>query len=316
MALSRSQWLPCAALIAVLAGAPAAAAGTKPPVLAAACAGTLEASTPGTVQGDALTEISGIAASHRNRGAYWVHNDSGDSARVFAIDPTGATLGEFLLDGAHAIDWEDVAVAPGPGQRTRSRTWSIYAADIGDNDAARASVTVYRVPEPAVAPGGDPTARVLPGAAALTFTYPDGAHDAEALLVDPVRRDLLIVTKDLVGGRGVVYRGRADVAAGGTDVLQRVGDVSLGLGRGVTGADVTWSGDTVALRSYLGVVLYPRPAGTPLWKAFAQRSCPGAAPSIVDERQGEAIGFSPGGRAYLTVGEGAHPRVHRFAAPG
>jgi hypothetical protein len=297
-------------------GAGAATSSSRSPVLAAACGGTLQASTTGTVASDALTEISGIAASRRNRGVYWVHNDSGDTARVFAIDAAGKTLGEFALDGAQAVDWEDIAVGPGPGQSVRSRAWSIYVADIGDNAATRASVTVYRVPEPKVTHAGDHGARVLRGAAALTFTYPDGAHDAEALLVDPRSHDLLVVTKDLVGGRGVVYRGRADAAGGTAAVLERVADVSLGLGRGVTGGDVTADGGTVALRTYLSVVLYPRPAGTPLWRAFSEESCAGAAPSLLAERQGEAIAFVPGARAYVTVGEGAHPPVHRFAASG
>jgi len=295
------------------AGAAVAAGSGQSPVLAAACAGTLRSSTPGIVASDALTEISGIAASRRTRGAYWVHNDSGDSARVFAIDTTGKTLGEFALDGAQAFDWEDIAVGPGP----KSATSYLYVGDIGDNLAARASVTVYRVPEPAVDRSGDPIARVLPGAAALTFTYPDGPHDAEALLVDPRGHDLLIVTKDLVGGRGIVFRGDADAPAGTSAVLERVADVSLGLGQGVTGGDVSADGSTVALRTYLGVVLYPRPAGTNLWDAFARSSCAGAAPPLVglarrSERQGEAIGFVPSGKAYLTVGEGAHPPLHRF----
>jgi hypothetical protein len=300
-------------------GASAARPARPSPVLAAACAGTLQASTTGTVVSDALTEISGIASSRRNRGVYWVHNDSGDSARVFAIDAAGRTLGEFALDGAQAVDWEDIAVAPGPGQSATSSAWSIYVADIGDNTATRASITVYRVPEPAVAEAGDPVARVLPGAAVLTFTYPDGAHDAEALLVDPRGHDLLVVTKDLLGGRGLVYRGRADGAAGSSAVLERVGRVSLGPGQGVTGGDVTADGSTVALRTYLGVRLYPRPAGTPLWRAFAQQACTGAAPPVPGvgadgERQGEAIAFVPGARAYLTVSEGTHPSVHRFGA--
>ena len=305
-----------AAVVGTLVARPAAAKSVpQSPVVVAACAGTLQSSTTGRVASDALTEISGIAASRRTRGVYWVHNDSGDSARVFAIDASGRTLGEFTLAGADAVDWEDIAVAPGPpttGTTGTSRVPDIFVGDIGDNTGTRASVTVYRVPEPAI----DPGAHVLPGAAALTFTYPDGPHDAEALLVDPRGRDLLIVTKDLVGGRGIVFRGDADAPAGTSAVLERVGQVSLGLGRGVTGADVTANGDAVALRTYLGVVLYPRPAGTRLWRAFTQPSCSGAAPSLLDERQGEAIGFVPGGRAYLTVGEGAHPPLHRFAAPG
>ena len=320
LVLAAAWWGPSMAGAAAEGAANDAA--NRSPVLVAACAGTLQASTSGSVASDALTEISGIAASRRTRGVFWVHNDSGDSARVFAIDATGKTLGEFALDGAQAVDWEDIAVAPGPGPNTKANgkgsTSDLYVGDIGDNTGTRASVTVYRVPEPAVDHAGtsfaEPVARVLPGAVALTFTYPDGPHDAEALLVDPRSHDLLVVTKDLVGGRGLVFRGRADAPAGTSAVLEHVGQVSLGLAQGVTGGDVSASGDTVALRTYLGVVLYPRPAGKKLWRAFEQTSCAGASPSLSTERQGEAVAFVPGGRAYLTVGEGVHPPLHRFAA--
>src|SRR6476660_5572829 len=100
----------------------------KPPVLEAACAHTLTASTVGTIASNALAETSGIAASRRASGVWWVHNDSGDRARVFAIGNDGRDLGEFDLAGAAAVDWEDIAVGPGPSAGTSS----LYLADIGD----------------------------------------------------------------------------------------------------------------------------------------------------------------------------------------
>jgi hypothetical protein len=289
----------------------------KPPVLAAACASTLVASTPGTVASASLDEISGIAASRRTTGVFWVHNDSGDSARVFAIGADGRALGEFALSGAGAVDWEDVAAGPGPAAGVAY----LYLADIGDNAKVRASVQVYRVREPfvnpAVAPGAPQT---LGGVATLTFTYPDGPHDAEAFLVDPSTGELFIVTKDLVGGVGQVFRAPANLAGGSTTALTQVATVSLGVGRGVTGADVTPSGDVVALRTYVSVVLYPRPAGQSLAQAFTQPSCAGAAPAFgsstpASEPQGEAIGFTRDGRGYVTVSEGVHPALHQFVAP-
>ena len=90
----------------------------KPPVLEAACAHTLTASTVGSLASNALTETSGIAASRRVSGVWWVHNDSGDRARVFAIGNDGRDLGEFDLAGAAAVDWEDIAVGSGPSAGT------------------------------------------------------------------------------------------------------------------------------------------------------------------------------------------------------
>jgi hypothetical protein len=288
----------------------------KPPVLEAACNHTLTASTTGTIASDAPVETSGIAASGRAAGVWWVHNDSGDSARVFAIGTDGRDLGEFDLSGASAVDWEDVAVGPGP-----SAGAYLYLADIGDNTKTRASVQVYRVAEPLVNPSATPGApQTLTGVASLNLTYPDGPHDAEALLVDPTTGELFVVTKDLAGGVGKVFRAPANLGGDTTTALTEVATVSLGAGQGVTGADVTPAGDVVALRTYFSVFLYPRPAGQSLAQAFTQTPCAGSAPPFgsatpASEPQGEAIGFARDGLGYVTVSEGVHPALHQFRAP-
>jgi hypothetical protein len=143
---------------------------------------------------------------------------------------------------------------------------------------------------------------------ALTFTYPDGPHDAEALLVDPDRGDLVIVTKDwTLTGHSQVFRAPADLAAGSTTVLEQVARLDLPIGTLVTGADVSPDGSVVALRSYAAVSLYPRPDGQDVWTAFTQTPCTGPHPI---EKQGEAIGFAADGSAYATISEGANPTLH------
>lgn len=289
----------------------------KPAVLAAACAHTLVTSTPGTIASTALAETSGIAASRRVSGVWWVHNDSGDTARVFAVGTDGRDLGEFGLAGAAAVDWEDIAAGPGPSAGVSY----LYLADIGDNAASRASVQVYRVPEPLVDPTVAPgPPQTLDGVAKLNLTYPNGPHDAEALIVDPPTGQLFVVSKDLVGGVAQVFRAPANLGADTTTMLTQVATVSLGAWQGVTGADVTPAGDVVALRTYLSVFLFPRAAGQSLGQAFTQSSCAGAAPPFgsatsASEPQGEAIGFTPDGRGYVTVSEGIHPTLHQFRAP-
>src|SRR5688572_15906829 len=70
----------------------------------------------GTVQSSLITEASGIAVSRQHEGVLWIHNDSGDSNRIFAMTFRGAPLGTFTLSGASAIDWEDIAIGPVPPQ--------------------------------------------------------------------------------------------------------------------------------------------------------------------------------------------------------
>ena len=124
----------------------------------------------GTVQSGAVTEASGLAASRRNDGVLWTHNDSGDSARAFAMDTQGKHLGAYTLSGANALDWEDMAVGPGP----TAGTSYLYLGDIGDNASFRGSVKVYRVAEPSVSVGQPPVSGTIVGAESITLRYPDG----------------------------------------------------------------------------------------------------------------------------------------------
>ena len=92
----------------------------------------------GIVRSELIREASGIVASRRNPGVLWVHNDSGDMARVFAITASGEFLGVCNIAGATARDWEDIAIGPGPDPDQHY----LYLGDIGDNQAKYPDVTV------------------------------------------------------------------------------------------------------------------------------------------------------------------------------
>ena len=86
------------------------AAGTKAD---AATAGRMRAAQ---LEERAVRESSGIAASRRNAGLYWTHNDSGDGPFLYAFDRAGTKRGVWRVAGAKSDDWEDLAVGPGPEQ--------------------------------------------------------------------------------------------------------------------------------------------------------------------------------------------------------
>jgi hypothetical protein len=257
----------------------------------------LERLPPRLIAGSEIVEASGVAVLPGTDGPIWVHNDSDDRARVFSVvDGDRVTVHD--VPGAEAVDWEDMAA--GPDGR-------LYVGDIGDNDAKRASVTVYRFPPPDPATDG-PAADVV----AMTLTYEDGPHNAEALLIDPVDEQLVIVTKG--DGPAGVYA--TPLASSGAAVLERVGEVDtggIGLLGLVTGGDISPDGSAVLLRTYGGGHLYRRPAGKPLASAFTEPACD--VPTGV-EIQGEAIAFNGTGDGYLTIGEGQDPTISGFTAPG
>jgi hypothetical protein len=140
---------------------------------------------------------------------------------------------------------------------------------------------------------------------ALVLQYPDGAHDAEALAVDPATGDVVIVTKEISGQAGVYSR----AANASTSTLSKHSHLQLGVGTLVTGASVSHDGTTVALRTYSSVLLFPRPTGRPLHEALAARWCTGASAS---EPQGEAVAITANGNGYVTISEGTQPPINRF----
>jgi len=284
-------------------------ASCKTPIVQGACDGRLTTSSPGTIQDSALNEASGLAASAKNTGMLWANNDSGDSARLFAISEAGATRGRYTLSGATAIDWEDLALGRGP---VANQPY-LYAADIGDNSHDRGSIVVYRVAEPAVPTSGTQTLTVS-GVDRLTLRYPDGARDAEALVVDPWTGELFVFEKSMTGGTTGIYRAPANLAANSTTVLTRAGTVTLPSGEdnAITAADIALDGKSIAVRTYGGVRLWNRSDGQTLVEALNVAECRGPIPV---ENQGETVGFRPDALAYYTLSEGSGAQIFRFDAP-
>jgi hypothetical protein len=249
----------------------------------------------GTIHAGQATELSGLVASRRRPGVLWTHNDSGDAPRILAVRASGKLVGDVAIAGAQAIDWEDIAIRGG----------TLYLADIGDNDRGRADIVVYRVPEPAAGQTASAPAQ------ALRLRYPDGAHDAETLLVDPRSGTLAIVTKSLDGDSGVYVA--AHPGATTVTTLRRAARLRLGIGGLATGGDVSADGRVIAVRTYTGFVAWERRRGDSLARALRRTPCAGRV-SLAREGQGEALALTADGRAFLTVPEGESPVIRRYAA--
>jgi hypothetical protein len=264
----------------------------------------------GTVQNSAINEASGLAASRMNSNVLWAHNDSGDSARVFAMTPVGTHLGTYSITGAGATDWEDIAVGPGPAAGSQY----LYMGDIGDNNGARASISIYRVPEPAVSATQSPVTTSLSGADRLRFTYPDGPRDAESLFVDPITRDIYILTKR--ENPKHLYRAPYPQSTTATTTLELVTTYASTIW--FTAADISPDGDEIIIRGVPNSTgrLFIRPPGGTI--ADALNSTPITIP-LRTEPQGEAIAFDPNGWGYYTVSEFANQPIYyfdRIAEPG
>ena len=233
-----------------------------------------------------IAESSGLAASVRHPGVLWTHNDSGDTARLFALGPDGRVLAAVALAGVDARDWE--AVAAGRDDAGRP---ALFVGDIGDNLGSQRSVSVYRVTEPAVLRDATVPAR------RYRLRYADGPHNAEALLVDPRSNRLYVASKQDEGGG--LYQAPARLRSDQVNVLRRIAAVPPTVTDGAFAPD----GRTFVLRTYLDAHVYTA-QGKPLDTV-----------GLPLQRQGESITYSRDGRDVLVGSEGLRSEIWRIRLP-
>ncbi|MDE2381869.1 MAG: hypothetical protein KGL71_06625, partial [Xanthomonadaceae bacterium] len=128
-----------------------------------------------------LDEISGLAASHVHEDVLWVHNDSGNPARLYAISTRGRLLARFDVVGAKNIDWEDIASFNLNGKHY------LLLADTGDNGGQRRDFALHVIEEPAQLTSG-----VVRPAWSIRAHWPDGPRDCEAVAVDAATGQVLL----------------------------------------------------------------------------------------------------------------------------
>ena len=233
-----------------------------------------------------LSEASGIAIGEAPANRLWMHNDSGQPV-LFAVDANGKPAGRITLSGATVEDWEAITAGP------CGKASCLFVGDIGDNDAKRRRVTVYRVPEPSQLNGSVK-------AEAFHASYPDGPHDAEALLVAP-DGTLFIVTKGDTG-TVAVYKFPRELRTDSTMKLERVGKPLTENAKGntrVTDGAFSADGRWVVLRTNNTLTFYP---GEDFMKGNFRESHRMSL-SALKEPQGEAVAFGRGNTVYLG-GEG------------
>lgn len=135
----------------------------------------------------AVTESSGLAFSNLSSDRLWTHNDSGDTARLFAFDPKGKATGGCELVGVDAVDFEDMA------SFVQDSVARIVVADFGDNRSVRPFISLYFFDEPSP----DQQTSVTQWTH-INVRYADGPRDCEAIAVDVQRRVVTLVTKSFL----------------------------------------------------------------------------------------------------------------------
>ena len=274
-------------------GAPGSDDGGGPDL---SCPSADKPTTAGTVDSSDVDEASGIVSSALNQGVFWIHNDSGDTARAFAVSREGKLLATLAFDTVKPVDIEDVAIEDASGSSS-----FLYFGDIGDNDETRTEVTIHRVAEPKL--DGGEGAQLTATSEKMTVTYPDGPHNAETLLFDPTTKDLLIATKRK-GGPSEIHR-VGPFAAGRAAKTEKIATVDIDL---ATGGEISRDGRYIAIRNYsTSAFVWVRAPGESISDALARPPCK---LPVASEDQGEAFAFTSDGKGYVTTTEGSSPDLH------
>jgi hypothetical protein len=238
---------------------------------------------------DPIGEMSGIVKSPGRDNLYWAHNDSGDSARIFALNGEGKSIlptyskftayGDAPEDGkqqwqgfevlyAGNVDWEDIAADDN----------YLYIGDTGNNGNARKDLAIYLISEI------DPTASTRSAVIQkLPIAYPEQTRfpprqwhfDSESLFT--ADGSVYLITKHRKG-RGNEWEPGANLYRLDTrfsdkpNMLTRI-DSHPTL-TAATGADVSPDGQTLAVVSYEALWLFSRPAQGDLWLSAPARHYP------------------------------------------
>lgn len=250
--------------------------------------------TPVSIGKVHLDEVSGMVYSIANPGFIWVHQDSGDEAKIYLLDAENAgVVATYHLDGFTNRDWEDMAIGPGP----EAGKSYLYIGETGDNAQKYGDYWVLRLEEPKFeATHQGKMVPISAGVEKLTFRYPVKNHDVECLLIDPLTKNIYLVTKRDFAA--VIYEMPYPQVTAGLNTVKEIGTFPFTI---VTGGAISNDGLQVAIKTYDRIFHWTRTQSQKFSDMMVSR--PQLLPYL-REAQGEAICFHPNG-GYFTLSEKA-----------
>ena len=232
-----------------------------------------------------IVETSGLVA-HKN--TLWMHNDSGDSARVFAHNLLDQETKTHTMDAIKSQDWEDIAINRENG--------ILYISDTGDNLERRSNAKIigysFKTQKSHIIP----------------ISFETGAIDVEAIAWDPIEKKLFLMSK---GRKGIVHTFSFSPENPPKIPLQSIHQFSISPANGlnperITAMDISPDGAYVAVRNYIELFLWERKPGTSIVQTIQKSPCTYPLPA---QKQGESIGFDDTGSSLWTVSEGKHQPI-------
>ncbi|UIR57140.1 hypothetical protein LZQ00_04830 [Sphingobacterium sp. SRCM116780] len=244
----------------------------------------------GAIENKELDELSGILNA-KQASYFWVHNDSGDRARIFLIDKKCRLRCTYELDAVKVVDCEDIA------RIEIDKKSFLILADIGDNLAVRRNVKLYIFPEPEYKEGDASTIHIAQEQIrTITLKYKDGSRDAEALFVDPIDQQLYIISKR--DFQSIVYK-TSDFNPLKNNYVTLVPTQKLPF-TFATAADISPSGNAIIIKNLTAIFYWERNPNESVLQTLAKKT------TVIPydpEPQGEAITFDRDGTGFYTISE-------------
>lgn len=258
---------------------------------------TSESFLPGVSKGildnGEIKEASGIASSKENPHMFWTHNDSGNKPELFLIDANAKCKTTVFLSGIKNRDWEDIAVGPGP---MKDRSY-IYVGDIGDNSAQHEIKFIYRFIEPKLY---CTTKQIsISEFDTIKFSLPDGIRDTESLMIDPLTKNIYIISKR---EPKEVHVYKLPFPQSTTEVITAALVLKIPYTFIVAG-DISADGSEVLIKSYSNIYYWKKKQDESIEELL---KTPASILPYETEAQGEAITFDRVNEGYYTLSEEAN----------
>lgn len=260
------------------------------------------------IQDGQISEASGIAASLHQKDAVWLHNDSGDSARLFLVGLDGRTRAVVKLNVDRPVDWEDMCSFEADGEK-----W-LLIGDTGDNQRVRSkterSCELLLIKEPQIETGdGSPVVVKADVVSRIAFQFPDGPEDCESLAVDTQTKEILLLTK-CAPQRCQLYRLPLSTAKGQQKLIaEPLAFLAVPF---ATSMDVAADNQSLVIVNMFSGALIQRGKDEP-WSSACQK--PITVLTLPAQPQCETVCFESSGTSVLVTSERSQQPLWRIQLP-
>ena len=180
----------------------------------------------------------------------------------------------------------------------------IYIGNIGDNKSIFTNKYIYRCKEPSLNSNEEKMTQIIYDCETINFQYEDGNRDAEILMIDPVTKDIIIISKreESVHIYNLPYPQNTKIKItanliGVKDFYPDIVNEDLEM---MTGGDISNNGEEILLKSYLDIFQFRRNNDDSIIESLNNEM---KLVHYIPEVQGEAVCWHPEGFGYFTISE-------------